>query len=133
MDERVAERTHVYLLGGRETGALIQAHDWSSSLASPETWPQSLRKALNVQGPKLTALSDDAFRAVPGDQYPVSLGQPLSQLWPDHCPAIHAALDRVLSGEEALAQVSERRLLAAITFSAVLERRGMSAASSAFL
>ena len=37
------------LAGGGEMGALMRAHDWSSSpLGPPEGWPQSLRTAVVV-------------------------------------------------------------------------------------
>ncbi len=38
-----------FLQGGGETGALMRAHDWSSSLlGDPSGWPHSLRTLIEV-------------------------------------------------------------------------------------
>lgn len=57
-------------------GALMRAHDWSASpLGAPETWPQSLRSAVQIclstpivgavhWGPELRILYNDAYGPV---------------------------------------------------------------------
>ena len=97
-----------FLQGGGATGALMRAHDWSSSpLDPPETWPQSLRAVvallLNSKFPMFVAwgedlgfLYNDPYAEILGAKHPKALGNRFhdiwSEIWPDIWPLIQAAL-----------------------------------------
>src|SRR5712692_6461043 len=80
--------------GGGEMGALIRAHDWStSSLGAPESWPQSLKTALSIclgskfpmfvwWGRALTVFYNDAYIPLAGPvKHPKYLGRPAREQW----------------------------------------------------
>ena len=55
-----------FLAGGGATGALLRAHDWTSSpLGDPAAWPQALKTLaavmLIVWGPEHTTLYNDGY------------------------------------------------------------------------
>lgn len=75
-------------------GALIRAHDWStSSLGAPETWPQSLKTALSIclgsrfpmfvwWGRDLTVFYNDAYIPAAGPvKHPKYLGRQAREQW----------------------------------------------------
>jgi signal transduction histidine kinase len=82
-----------FLSGGGEAGALIRAKDWSRTpLGTPETWPQSLRTAIDILlssrfamwlgwGPDLLFFYNDAYRPTLGVKHPWAMGQPTRDVW----------------------------------------------------
>jgi PAS domain S-box-containing protein len=84
-----------FLQEGGEMGALIRAHDWSSSsLGPPETWAQSLQSVLSVclnaatisaiyWGPNFHVLYNDAYAPALAERHPAALGEPLRAVWPE--------------------------------------------------
>jgi signal transduction histidine kinase len=97
-----------FLEGGGEVGALMRAHDWSTSpLGPPEAWPQSLRSVVGLLlhskfpmfvawGRELGFLYNDAYAEILGAKHPRSLGARFydiwSEIWPDISPLIDAAM-----------------------------------------
>lgn len=86
-------------------------HDWSNSaIGSPEAWPLSLRKALDLVlpssfpmfvawGPDLSLLYNDASIPVLGARHPVALGRPLREVWARIWDDIQILVERTLAGE----------------------------------
>ena len=108
------ERDPSFLAGGGEMGALMRAHDWSSSpLGPPEGWPQSLRTAVRLMlncghpmyiwwGPDLFCFYNDAYRQSIGpERHPSSLGQPGRAVWEEIWPIIGPQIDQVMTGRGA--------------------------------
>ena len=72
----------MFLSGGGEVGALMRAHDWSTSpLGHPRTWPQALRTVVGLMlnskfpmfvawGKELAFLYNDPYRDVMGYKHP---------------------------------------------------------------
>jgi PAS domain S-box-containing protein len=114
-----------FLSGGGGMGALMRAHDWSSSpLGDPSTWPQSLRTAVGmvinskfpsclVWGPHLVTLYNDAFRPILGAK-PEALGRPFSQVWSEAWDTIGPIAERAFAGEPTFIE----------NFPLVIERNG---------
>ncbi len=114
-----------FLQGGGRVGALMRAHDWSSSpLGPPETWPQSLRAIVALLlhskfpmfvawGTELGFLYNDPYAEILGDKHPRSLGAPFydiwSEIWPDISPFIDAALAGEATYREDLPLVMNRK------------------------
>ena len=103
-----------FLTGGGRMGALMRAHDWStSSLGHPDQWPQSLRTAVRIMlntghpmyvfwGPELSCLYNDAYsESIGPERHPVSLGQPARQVWDEIWTIIGPQVDQVMSGRGA--------------------------------
>jgi PAS domain S-box-containing protein len=94
--------------GGGRVGALMRAHDWSTSpLGHPSSWPQSLRTVVGLLlqsqfpmfvawGPELGFLYNDPYADILGAKHPASLGSRFhdiwSEIWPDISPLIDAAM-----------------------------------------
>lgn len=111
-------------VGGGDMGALMHAHDWSTSpIGTPDTWPQSLRFAVSMMlpsrhimfvawGPDLAFLYNDAYRPVFGKKHPWALGRPFreiwSEVWDDIVPLVDAALNGEATWSENLPLVLER-------------------------
>jgi PAS domain-containing protein len=82
-----------FLAGGGEMGARMRELRWeSTSLGSPETWPQSLRSTVSLLlpskaqlvlfwGPEFVTLYNDAYRSVFGTKHPHVLGRPGREAW----------------------------------------------------
>ncbi len=99
----------VFLTGGGQMGALMRAHDWSTSpLGHPRSWQQSLRSVvgliLNTEfpmfvawGPELGLLYNDAYAEILGGKHPAALGRRFQdtwhEIWGDIYPIIVQALD----------------------------------------
>ena len=97
-----------FLAAGGDVGALMRAHDWSTSpLGPPESWPPSLRAvvALMLQsrfpmfvawGRDLGFLYNGPYTEVLGAKHPRALGRRFydiwSEIWPDISPLIDAAM-----------------------------------------
>ena len=96
-----------FLNGGGEMGALMRAHDWStSSLGRPETWSQALRTAVRLLlntghpiyifwGQDGACLYNDAYRQSIGpERHPGSLGRPAREVWDEIWPVIGPQIDQ---------------------------------------
>ncbi len=119
-----SKETDVIFAGGGELGALMRAHDWSTSpIGSPDTWPQALRSAVSMMlpskhimfvawGPELAFLYNDAYRPVFGKKHPGTLGRPFreiwSEVWDDVAPLVETALRGEATWSENLPLVLER-------------------------
>ncbi|MFL6535421.1 MAG: PAS domain-containing protein [Pseudomonas sp.] len=78
-----------------DTQQLIARLDWTTSpLGASETWPQSLRTAVDIVlhspmpmavlwGPQLIHLYNDAYARLVGDKHPRAFGQPSHTAWPE--------------------------------------------------
>ena len=109
-------------IGGGHMGALMRAHDWSSTaIGRPDRWPQSLHPALSIcvgsrfpiaiyWGPELTLLYNDAWSPILGDKHPWALGRPAREVWPEIWADIGPLFDHVLATGEST--YSEDGLLA---------------------
>jgi PAS domain S-box-containing protein len=106
-------------------GALMRAHDWSSSpLGPPDDWPQSLRTVvallLQSQFPMFVAWGDalgflynDPYAEILGAKHPRALGGRFydiwSEIWPDISPLIDAAMAGQATYREDLPLVMNRK------------------------
>ncbi|MBM1173410.1 PAS domain-containing sensor histidine kinase [Microvirga arabica] len=100
-----------FLTGGGEMGALMRAHDWSSSpLGLPEHWPQSLRAVVSLMltskfpmfiawGPQLAFLYNDGYRPIFGAKHPHALGLPFHEVWSEIWHDIEPLVTKALAGE----------------------------------
>lgn len=105
-------KTHQFLAGGGEMGALIRAYDWASTPLGPvEQWPQSLRTMVDVilhshvpmflwWGDDMIQFYNDAYRPSLGKEgkHPVALGQRGEECWPEIWPIIKPLIDQVREG-----------------------------------
>ena len=109
-----------FLLEGGEMGALMRAHDWStSSLGPPAAWPQSLRTAVRLMlntghpmyiwwGADLACLYNDAYRRSIGpERHPRSIGRPAREVWSEIWPVIGPQIEQVMSGRGATWHVDQ--------------------------
>jgi PAS domain S-box-containing protein len=99
------------LVAGGMMGELIRKHDWgSTTLGRPETWPQTLRTALNIMicsghamciiwGPERTILYNDAYAPILGGRHPAALGRSTEEVWPELWDDIKPLIDRTFAGE----------------------------------
>ncbi|WP_114947227.1 PAS domain-containing sensor histidine kinase [Microvirga calopogonii] len=100
-----------FLSGGGEMGALMRAHDWSTSpLGPPEGWPQSLRTVVSLMltskfpmfvawGPRLAFLYNDGYRPIFGAKHPHALGLPFVDVWSEIWSDIEPLVTKALAGE----------------------------------
>jgi PAS domain S-box-containing protein len=100
-----------FLSGGGKMGALMRAHDWSTSpLDHPSTWPQSLRSAVGLMlatkhmmfvawGPELAFLYNDGYAPVFGAKHPRALGRPFREVWPEIWDDLEPLVSTALAGE----------------------------------
>jgi len=114
-----------FLADGGKVGALMRAHDWSTSpLGPPETWPQSLRSVVGLllqsQFPMFVAwgnalgfLYNDPYAEILGAKHPRALGRRFydiwSEIWHDISPLIDAAMAGYATYREDLPLVMNRR------------------------
>lgn len=125
---RMSTSTHraslKFLSGGGQVGALMRAHDWStSSLGHPGTWPAPLRTAVGMMihsdfpmfiawGTELCFLYNDAYVPILGGKHPAALGKRFhdiwSEIWDDICPLIERALAGTSSFRENLPLLLDR-------------------------
>ena len=111
-----------FLDGGGKMGALMRAHDWSTSpLGEPALWPDTLKSTvatcLNSRfpivvwwGPELIMLYNDAWQPILGEtKHPRGLGRPGADSWPDTWPIVGQQFESALKG---VASWSEDLLLA---------------------
>ena len=111
-----------FLEGGGRMGALMRAHDWSSSpLGPPSRWPDVLKTAIGTclssqfpmvvwWGPDLLMFYNDAWQPILGEtKHPGGLGRPGRDSWPETWPLVGKQFEDALQGE---ASWSEDLLLA---------------------
>ena len=114
-----------FLADGGSTGALMRAHDWSTSpLGAPDSWPQSLRTVVGLLlqsqfpmfvawGPDLGFLYNDSYAEILGAKHPRALGLRFydiwSEIWPDISPLIDAAMAGRATYREDLPLVIKRK------------------------
>jgi PAS domain S-box-containing protein len=100
-----------FIQGGGEMGALMRAHDWTTSgLGPPATWPHPLRTTVRLilntvhpmyiwWGRELLCMYNDAYRQLIGaDRHPGSLGRPAREVWEEIWPIIGPQIAMVMSG-----------------------------------
>ena len=103
-----------FLDGGGEMGALMRAHDWSSSeIGPPEGWPQALRITVRLLlnsghpmyiwwGPSGACFYNDAYRQSIGpERHPGSLGRPAREVWAEIWDIIGPQIEQVMQGRGA--------------------------------
>ena len=105
----MADSSLDFLRDGGEMGALMRAHDWSSTAFGPlSSWPQSLRSMVSavlnspllgtvLWGPDLRMLYNDAYIPSMADLHPGALGRPVREVWGDAWTAVAPNFERVLS------------------------------------
>jgi len=105
----------MFLSGGGEVGAMMRAHDWSTSpLGAPDSWPQALRTVVGLMlnskfpmfvawGPDLAFLYNDSYRDILGDKHPNALGRRFHDIWSEIWDDIHPLIERALAGEASYA------------------------------
>ncbi len=114
-----------FLDGGGDVGALMRAHDWSSSpLGEPGRWPPSLRAVVALLlpskfpmfvawGPDLGFLYNDAYAQILGRKHPRALGARFhdiwAEIWEDIWPLIEAAMAGQASYRENLPLLMNRK------------------------
>ena len=115
----------LFLDQGGECGALMRAHDWSTSpLGPPESWPPSLRAVVSLLlqsrlpmfvawGPDLGFLYNDPYAEILGTKHPRALGRRFddiwSEIWTDISPLIDAAMAGQATYREDLPLVMNRK------------------------
>jgi len=116
MSENVTTEFPLFLAGGGRMGAMMRAHDWSSSpLGHPDTWPPCLRSTVSLMlgsrfpmfvafGPELGFLYNDAYVGILGGKHPAALGRRLRDVWSEIWPDIAPLVDRAMSGEATWAE-----------------------------
>jgi PAS domain S-box-containing protein len=100
--------------------ALIEAHDWSTTLGPRREWSESLRNALGIVlacpepmiiwwGQDLIQLYNDAQRrSMPPGHHPAALGQRALDFWRDLRHFIAPPITQVMSGQGAVAGENQR-------------------------
>ncbi|MGP9819895.1 sensor histidine kinase [Salinarimonas sp. NSM] len=96
--------------GESEAARLVRAHDWAASPLGPvETWPRTLRGALEailpvpvamaiLWGPELIQLYNDAQGALMGSERHPSIGRPAAAVWSEIWPRVAEDLATVRAG-----------------------------------
>jgi PAS domain S-box-containing protein len=87
--------TSGFPIAGGMMGALMRAHDWSSTPLGPcDAWPAGLRAQVDLVlgspmamvllcGPKLVQIYNDSYATIMGPKHPAGLGQPNRLCWPE--------------------------------------------------
>ncbi len=100
-----------FLSGGGQMGAMMRAHDWSTSpLGHPRSWPQALRTTVGLMlnskfpmfvawGPELGFLYNDSYVPILGEKHPAALGSRFHDIWREIWDDIHPLIVRALKGE----------------------------------
>lgn len=101
----------IFLRDGGEMGALMRAHDWStSSLGPPTFWSQSLRTAvrliLNTGHPMFVFWGDDhaclyndaCRQSIGPERHPSCLGRHGREVWAEIWEVVGPQIDQVMSG-----------------------------------
>ncbi|MGK7871608.1 PAS domain-containing protein, partial [Falsiroseomonas sp. E2-1-a20] len=94
-DAADAKNTCGFPIAGGMMGALMRAHDWSSTSLGPcKAWPGSLRATVDLvlgspmamvllSGPDLVQIYNDGYARIMGPKHPGGLGQPNRFCWPE--------------------------------------------------
>ena len=115
-----------FLLGGGRVGALMRAHDWSTSpLGAPESWPQSAangrRAAAAIAVPDVRRVGRRSSASSTTTRTPRSSAPSIrarsgrrfhdiwSEIWPDISPLIDAAMAGQATYREDLPLVMNRK------------------------
>lgn len=100
-----------FLSGGGQMGAMMRAHDWSTSpLGHPRSWPQALRTTVGLMlnskfpmfvawGSELGFLYNDSYASILGEKHPAALGSRFHDIWREIWADIHPLIVRALKGE----------------------------------
>jgi signal transduction histidine kinase/CheY-like chemotaxis protein len=100
-----------FLSGGGQMGAMMRAHDWSTSpLGHPRDWPQALRTTVGLMlnskfpmfvawGAELGFLYNDSYALILGEKHPKALGSRFHDIWGEIWDDIHPLIVRALKGE----------------------------------
>ena len=102
-------QSYHFLEGGGEMGYLTRSFDWSStSVGSPESWPQSLRTVVSIillsdfpmflwWGDEMIQFYNDAYRPSLGNEgkHPRALGQNATECWPEIWDIIYPLIKQV--------------------------------------
>ena len=100
-----------FLSGGGQIGAMMRAHDWSTSpLGHPRNWPQALRTTVGLMlnskfpmfvawGPELGFLYNDSYVPILGEKHPKALGSRFHDIWREIWDDIHPLIVRALKGD----------------------------------
>ena len=100
-----------FLEGGGDMGALMRAHDWSTSpLGPPERWPPAMRSYVSLMlgskfpmfaawGDDLGFIYNDAYVPVLGNKHPRALGRRFHDIWSEIWSDISPLIDATLAGE----------------------------------
>lgn len=101
-----------FMEGGGELGALIRSYNWAStSIGTPDQWPQSLRTTLSIVlnshfpmflwwGKDMIQFYNDAYRPSLGKEgkHPLAVGQKGEECWPEIWHIIKPQIDQVWAG-----------------------------------
>jgi PAS domain S-box-containing protein len=102
-----------FLSGGGEMGELIRSIDWTKTPIGPVSkWSPALRTMVGLLlrnrfplllwwGPQFVQIYNDAYRPIPGDKHPKSMGQPASECWAEIWHIIGPMIEAPFSGKEA--------------------------------
>jgi len=120
--ETAREASLAFLEGGGKMGALMRAHDWTTSpLGDPAGWPDTLKAAVATTlssrfpmviwwGPQLIMLYNDAWQPILGEtKHPSGMGRPGAESWPETWSIVGQQFENALKG---MASWSEDLLLA---------------------
>jgi PAS domain S-box-containing protein len=111
MHGRTPSASPRFLQGGGETGALIRAHDWSTTpLGEPAAWPQPLKTLMGVMlgsvqpmfitwGRERILIYNHGSAPLLGQRHPHALGQPFFEVWSEIRADIEPIMDRAFAGE----------------------------------
>jgi PAS domain S-box-containing protein len=110
---REAPAGRAFLSGGGAVGAMMLAHDWSTSpLGPPEAWPPSLRTVVGLMlgskfpmfvawGAELGFLYNDAYAGILAGKHPDALGRRFHDVWSEIWPDILPLIEGAMAGESA--------------------------------
>ncbi|MFH5924818.1 PAS domain-containing hybrid sensor histidine kinase/response regulator [Roseomonas xinghualingensis] len=99
-----------FLSDGGQMGALIRAHDWSSTpLGQPEGWPQSLKTLVGVMlgskqpmflvwGPERLLLYNDGYSEILATKHPAALGRPFLKVWSEIAADLTPLVEQAYAG-----------------------------------
>ncbi|HEY7375166.1 MAG TPA: ATP-binding protein [Polyangia bacterium] len=101
------------LSDGGEMGALMRSIDWAKTPLGPVSgWSQALRTMVGLLlrnrfpmllwwGPQFVQLYNDAYRPIPGDKHPTSMGQPAAACWREIWHVIGPMIEAPFRGKPA--------------------------------
>ena len=107
----VVEHDKAFLAGGGEMGAMMRAHDWSTSPLGPlDGWPQSLRSVVGLMlnsrfpmfaawGEELGFVYNDAYVEILGEKHPSALGASFADVWADAWVDLKPLVDLAFAGQ----------------------------------